>query len=90
MCAKLSITVMDDYEIERVGSDNPAQSLPAAQLVLPGRQRSNGNIKPTAKQSEESQKTEVEDTSLTKYDVCFVPNSWQTYLLTIRRLGGVE
>ncbi|KAJ8118584.1 hypothetical protein OPT61_g468 [Boeremia exigua] len=57
---------MDDYEVERVGSDNPAQTIPAAQLVLPSRQRSTGFIRPTIRQSEHGRKTE----SLgTKYDV---------------------
>jgi len=60
---------MDDYEVERVGSDNPVQSIPAAQLVSPSRQRSNGYLKPTTKHSEDSQKAETQDANLTKYDV---------------------
>ena len=57
---------MDDYEADQVGSDNPAQSVPAAQRVPPKRQRSNGHTAAAVKQSGSSQKIEV---SLTKYDV---------------------
>lgn len=60
---------MDDYELERIGSDNPAQSVPAAQRVPPRRQRSNSHTQPAEKQSGETQKTAVADSSLTKYDV---------------------
>jgi len=57
---------MDDYEADQVGSDNPAQSVPAAQRVPPKRQRSNGHTAAAVKQSGSSQKIEV---SPTKYDV---------------------
>jgi hypothetical protein len=57
---------MDDYEAHQVGSDNPAQSVPAAQRVLPKRKQSNGHTTATAKQAGSFQKIEV---SLTKYDV---------------------
>lgn len=62
-------TIMDDYEVERIDSDNPAQSTPAAQLVSPSRQRPNGYLKSTTKHSEDSQKAETQDAKLTKYDV---------------------
>ncbi|KAF2628775.1 hypothetical protein BU25DRAFT_490397 [Macroventuria anomochaeta] len=60
---------MDDYELERIGSDSPAQSVPAAQRISPSRQRSDGNIKTTAKRSEDTQKTETSDANLIKSDV---------------------
>lgn len=60
---------MDDYELERIGSDNPAQSVPAAQQVQPSRQRSNLNIKTTAKRSEDVQNSKTVDPTFTKHDV---------------------
>lgn len=61
---------MDDYEVERVGSDNPAQSVPAAQRIQPSRQTSSGNVKTGFKRSEDLQKADAPNPSLTKYDVC--------------------
>ena len=61
---------MDDYELERIGSDNPAQSVPAAQRLPLGRQRAKAHIESLKKKSGETEKTAVANTSLTKYDVC--------------------
>ncbi|KAF3006630.1 hypothetical protein E8E13_007719 [Curvularia kusanoi] len=60
---------MDDYETDLVGSDNPAQSVPAAQRVPVNLRRSNIYTKAVAKQSGGSQTTETSLADLTKYDV---------------------
>lgn len=65
-----AVLIMDDYELERIGSDNPAQSVPAAQRVPPDRQRSTGFVDLAEKRPGEFQKKKVADASLTKYDVC--------------------
>ena len=61
-----AVATMDDYDADQVGSDNPAQSVPAAQRVTPERRRSNGHTTAAVKQPGSFQKIE---TSLTKYDV---------------------
>lgn len=61
--------VMDDYEADLVGSDNPAQSVPAAQRVPVNLRRSNVYTKAVAKQSGSSQSTDTSLADLTKYDV---------------------
>jgi len=61
---------MDDYKLERIGSDNPTQSVPAAQRVPPSRQRPRAHIESPRTQPGHTEKTAVADANLTKYDVC--------------------
>lgn len=64
-----AVVTMDEYEADQIGSDNPAQSIPAAQRIPFGRRKSGDQVKAAAKQSEDGQSTVVSDTELTKYDV---------------------
>jgi hypothetical protein len=59
---------MDDYEINRIASDNPALTAPAAQHAPVHRHRSHGRKQTTTDGSENSQKT-VTSVELTKYEV---------------------
>lgn len=64
---------MDDYELERIASDNPALTAPAAQRAPISRRKSAGAVaqeKDESSRSEDSQSTAV-PTDLTKYDVSF-------------------
>jgi hypothetical protein len=61
-------TGMDDYEVERIGSDNPALAVPAAQCVQSGRQRCTSNIKSTTTRSDDTLGTEASHPP-TKHDV---------------------
>ena len=81
---------MDDNKPERIGSDDPAQSVPAAQRISPSRQRSNGITKTAAKRLENAQKTETTGASLTKYDVCTNPPQKENSNLTASRSAGAE
>jgi hypothetical protein len=81
---------MDDYELERIGSDNPAQSVPAAQRAPPGRQRPKYHVESPKKQPGETQKTTIADTNLTKYDVCIPTLDASCILLILSRLAGAE
>lgn len=59
---------MDDYELDRIASDNPALTVPAAQRVPIQRQTQNGKSKPPKSKPEPSSNTEVSQGS-SKYDV---------------------
>ncbi|KAF1845495.1 uncharacterized protein K460DRAFT_376910 [Cucurbitaria berberidis CBS 394.84] len=59
---------MDDYELDRIASDNPALTAPTAQGVPINRHRSNGWTKASASQPEDSQHAETPE-NLTKYEV---------------------
>jgi hypothetical protein len=61
---------MDDYELNRIASDNPALTAPAAQHAPVHRHRSHGRKQTTADGFKSSQKT-VTPVELTKYDVRF-------------------
>lgn len=81
---------MDAHELERIGADNPAQSVPAAQRVPVDRRRSNGSTKPAAKRSEYMQKGETSTSDLTKYDVRveLISFDGKIFELTTSRLVG--
>jgi hypothetical protein len=59
---------MDDYEMDGIGSDNPALTVPAAQRAPINRIRSHGRQQASPNSSGSSQKI-VTATELTKYDV---------------------
>lgn len=60
---------MDDYELERIGFDNPALIVPAVQHIHPNRQKSSGSTKKQTVQPEDCRKPMASAQSLTKYDV---------------------
>jgi hypothetical protein len=59
---------MDDYELDRIASDNPALTAPAAQRAPISRHKSNGRKQAISTGSGTSQDT-VTSVELTKYDV---------------------
>jgi hypothetical protein len=59
---------MDDYELDRIASDNPALTAPAAQRAPIHRHRSYGR-KPAVKNGTENPQTAATSVELTKYDV---------------------
>jgi hypothetical protein len=59
---------MDDYEMDGIGSDNPALTVPAAQRAPINRTKSHGRQQASPIQSESSQNT-VTSAGLSKYDV---------------------
>jgi hypothetical protein len=59
---------MDDYELDRIASDNPALTAPAAQRAPVSRHKSRGR-KQTSTNGVESSQDTVASTELTKYDV---------------------
>jgi hypothetical protein len=58
---------MDDYELDRIASNNPALTAPAAQRAPLNRRKSRGNEATTSPPG--SSQSIVESTELTKYDV---------------------
>lgn len=62
---------MDDYELYRVASDNPALTLPAAQRVTLHRSRSQRK-KTTSSNGSKSLEEAADVNNLTKYDVCTI------------------
>jgi len=67
---------MDDYELDRIASDNPALTTPAAQRAIIRRQRSHGVTRASATHNAATAE------ELTKYDVCVQ----QTALQAARKL----
>ena len=59
---------MDDYELEQIGTDNPALTLPAAQRVPVKRHKAVGGTKASADQCQGSLKNGVFP-ERSKYDV---------------------
>lgn len=59
---------MDDYELDRIASDNPALTAPAAQRAPINRQKSHGRSKASANRAETPQDA-ITPAELTKYDV---------------------
>jgi hypothetical protein len=59
---------MDDYELDRIASDNPALTAPAAQRAPIQRHRSHGR-KPAVKNGSEGSQRVATSVELTKYDV---------------------
>jgi hypothetical protein len=59
---------MDDYELDRIASDNPALTAPAAQRAPIRRLKSQGQTTTSASQSPSPQATAT-SIELTKYDV---------------------
>lgn len=81
---------MDDYELDRIVSDNPALTAPAAQRAPISRQKSRNRQDASMTQPGSSQNTVTPD-DLSKYDVCIrVSDSCSIKLLIALRLGGVE
>jgi len=63
---------MDDYELDRIASDNPALTTPAAQRATIRRQRSHGATRVSATHNT------VTAEELTKYDVRVQQTSLQS------------
>jgi hypothetical protein len=78
---------MDDYELDRIASDNPALTAPAAQRASISRRKSRGN-EATAIRASGSSQTIVASTELTKYDVT-CPSSYSPIYKLIEHKGGL-
>lgn len=79
---------MDDYELDRIASDNPALTAPAAQRAPISRQKSRNRQDASTTQSGSSQNTATPD-ELSKYDVGRRVSDIFTKTLIWFRLGGV-
>jgi hypothetical protein len=80
---------MDDYDLDRVASDNPALTAPAAQRAPIRRLKSQDQTTTSASQSTSSQATAT-SVELTKYDVRAQQTGYQNPTLNESRSVGGE
>jgi hypothetical protein len=80
---------MDDYELDRMASDNPALTAPAAQRAPISRRRSRGRKELSTVKNESPQDVATPN-ELTKYDV--IMSDWKhlSFILTVFRSAGAE
>jgi hypothetical protein len=80
---------MDDYELDRIASNNPALTAPAAQRAPINRHKSHDRKKFSTNESNSSQDT-VTPADLTKYDVSKFTSQFKRKSNDVSRLAGVE
>lgn len=80
---------MDDYELDRIASDNPALTAPALERMPLSRRKSHVKKQAPINGSSSSQNSAT-NAELTKYDVCITANGMYTELDSLSRSAGEE